>query len=269
MALSSQDRTAISDLINRHGHLTDAGELHRYSELFTPDITYDMEDFGLSPLHGIEAIAEAALTLGDANPIAHHVTNIVITEIDDHSAHVRSKGLGIKPDGTTGSVTYDDIATRRADGWKITQRKVTARRTAIGRQAPTVHDVLQRFRHAAITRSAAEMRRLYAADAIHEFPFTRPGLPSRLEGRDEIVNWIAAGWKTHALKYERYRTLALHTTGDPKTIIVEQEAIGTSPSTGDFTLPNIIVLTAHNNQITHLRDYVDIPAASAAMGHDL
>jgi hypothetical protein len=25
-------------------------------------------------------------------------------------------------------------------------------------------------------------------DAVHEFPFTRPGAPSRLEGRDEIVN---------------------------------------------------------------------------------
>jgi NTP pyrophosphatase (non-canonical NTP hydrolase) len=48
---------------------------------------------------------------------------------------------------------------------------------------------------------------LYAADAVHEFPFTRPGLPSRLEGRDEIVNFIAAGWQDYELKYERYRTV--------------------------------------------------------------
>jgi ketosteroid isomerase-like protein len=113
------------------------------------------------------------------------------------------------------------------------------------------------------------MRRVYAADAVHEFPFTRPGMPSRLEGRDEIVNWIAAGWKASALKYERYRTLAIHHTSDPDTIIVEQDALGTSAAAGEFALPNIVVLTARNGQIARLRDYVSIPAAAAAMGRDL
>ena len=63
-------------------------------------------------------------------------------------------------------------------------------------------------------------------------------------------------------------TLAIHDTKDPQTVIVEQEALGTSPSTGDFTLPNIVVLTAHHKQITHLRDYVNVLAAAAALGHD-
>jgi ketosteroid isomerase-like protein len=121
--------------------------------------------------------------------------------------------------------------------------------------------VLERFRQAAINQSADEMRQLYAADAVHEFPFTRPDLPSRLEGRDEIVNWIAGGWKAQALRYERYRTLAIHDTDDPNTIVVEQEAIGS-----DFVLPNIVVLTTRDGQITHLRDYVNILAAMEAVG---
>ncbi|GAA2142177.1 nuclear transport factor 2 family protein [Actinomadura napierensis] len=128
--------------------------------------------------------------------------------------------------------------------------------------------VLERYRRAAIDQSVAEMSRLYAADAVHEFPFTAPGLPSRLEGRDEIVNWIAAGWKDGPLKYERYRTLAVHDTADPATIIVEQEALGTSASTGGFALPNIVVLTVRDGQIVHLRDYVNIPAAMAAIGRE-
>ncbi len=33
MALSEQDRIDISDLINLHGHLTDAGELDQAGEL--------------------------------------------------------------------------------------------------------------------------------------------------------------------------------------------------------------------------------------------
>ena len=47
MALSEQDRTDINDLVSLHGHLTDAGELDQAGELFTPDVTYDLGDFGL------------------------------------------------------------------------------------------------------------------------------------------------------------------------------------------------------------------------------
>ncbi len=266
MALSEQDRIDITDLINLHGHRTDAVQLDQAGELFTPDVTYDLDDFGLGSLHGTAAMRAAALALGAANPVGHHVTNIVITRIDDRSARVQSKGIGIKADGTAGSVGYDDIVTRQPDGWKISYRKVTARRAALGEPETGARAVLQRLRQAAISQSADDMSRVYAVDAVHEFPFTRPGLPSRLDGRDEIVNWIAAGWQAYPLKYERYRTLAIHDTSDPETIIVEQEAVGTSASTGEFTLPNIVVLTVRNGQIARLRDYVNIQAAAAAMG---
>jgi ketosteroid isomerase-like protein len=265
-ARSEQDRIDIGDLINRHGHLMDAGELDRAGELFTADVTYDLSDFGLGSLHGPAAIREAALALGQANPAGHHVTNIVITRIDERSARVQSKGIGIKADGTAGSVTYDDIVTRQPGGWKISCRKVTARRAALGQPAASARAVLERLRQASISQSADDLSQVYAADAVHEFPFTRPGLPSRLRGRDEIVNWITAGWKAYPLKYERYRTLAIHDTSDPATIIVEQEALGASAATGEFALPNLVVLTARDGQIVRLRDYVSIPAAAAALG---
>jgi ketosteroid isomerase-like protein len=268
MALSEQDRIDINDLINLHGHLTDAGELDRAGELFTPDVTYDLHDFGLGSLHGPAAMREATLAVGEAHPVGHHVTNIVITPVDDRSARVRSKGIGIRADGTAGSVAYDDIVTRRPDGWKISYRRATARRAALGKQETGAREVLERLRQAAIRQSAEDLRRVYAVDAVHEFPFTRPGVPSRLDGRDEIVDWIAAGWEVNPLKYERYRTLAIHDTDDPETIIVEQEALGTSASTGEFALPNIVVLTVRNGQIVRLRDYVNILAAAAAMGRD-
>lgn len=277
MALAEQDRIEITDLINLHGHLTDAGDLDRAGELFTPDVTYDLGDFGLGSLHGTAALREAALALGDANPVGHHVTNIVITQIDEGSARVRSKGIGVNADGTAGSVVYDDIVTRRRDGWKIGYRKVTARRVALGGERAALagehvagpREVLELCRRAAVNQSVEELRQVYAPDAVHEFPFAFPGVPARLEGRDVIVNWIAAGWTTYPLRYERYRTLAIHETSAPETIIVEQEALGTSPSTGEFTLPNIIVLTARDGQIAHLRDYVNPVAAAAALGHDL
>jgi ketosteroid isomerase-like protein len=268
MALSAQDRIDINDLLNLHGHLTDAGKLDQAGDLFTPDVVYDVGDLGFDSLHGIAAIREAALALGAANPVGHHVTNIVITEVDDRSARVQSKGIGIRADGTAGSVVYDDIVTRQPGGWKISYRKVSARRAALGEQTVGAHEVLERLRQSAVDQSADDLSRLYAVDAVHEFPFTRPGVPSRLEGRDDIVSWITAGWRTNTLRYERYRTLAIHDTNDPNTIIVEQEAIGTSTSTGEFALPNIVVLTVHNGQVAHLRDYVNILAAAAAIGSD-
>lgn len=145
---------------------------------------------------------------------------------------------------------------------------MTVRRSAPGESDVGPREVLERVRNAAVSQSIEDMRRVYATDAVHEFPFTRPGLPFRLAGRDEIVNWIAAGWRGNGLKYAGYRTLAIHETGDPETIIVEQEAHGTSPSTGGFALPNIVVLTARHGQIVRLRDYVNIVAAEAAMGQD-
>ncbi len=107
---------------------------------------------------------------------------------------------------------------------------------------------------------------MYAPDAVHEFPFAHPGMRTRLAGRDEIVNWIAARWQDGPLRYARYRTLAIHDTGDPDTIVVEQEALGASAVTGEFALPNVMVITVRDGQIAHLRDYVNVLAAAAALG---
>ena len=52
MRLSADDRSAITELISLHGHLFDEGELDRLDELFTPDVVYDVRDFGLEPLRG-------------------------------------------------------------------------------------------------------------------------------------------------------------------------------------------------------------------------
>ncbi|TDD47032.1 nuclear transport factor 2 family protein [Nonomuraea terrae] len=131
MALTVEDRLAITDLINRHGHLTDSGDLGALDELFVPDVIYDVTDLGGQVLAGLTAVREAALALGEANPVAHHVTNIVIIEMADGRVHAQSKGLGVKSDGTTGSVTYQDTVVRSDDGWRISHRTVRARRVPL------------------------------------------------------------------------------------------------------------------------------------------
>lgn len=132
MALATQDRVAITELISMHGHLIDAGELDRLHELFTADVTYDVSDLGGRTIEGLAAFRDAALEMGARNPVGHHVTNIVITELADDHVRALSKGIGVMADGTCGSVTYEDTISRGDRGWRISHRRIIARRAPLG-----------------------------------------------------------------------------------------------------------------------------------------
>ncbi|WP_225730306.1 MULTISPECIES: nuclear transport factor 2 family protein [unclassified Nocardia] len=131
MALSVADRLDIAEVVALQGHLTDDGAFDRMDEVFAPEIVYDVRAFGLGELHGREALREAALALGDRNPVGHHVTNIVVREDADGTVRVRSKGIGINADGSCGSAVYDDIVIRTPDGWRISHRTIRRRETPL------------------------------------------------------------------------------------------------------------------------------------------
>ncbi|MEV5748728.1 nuclear transport factor 2 family protein [Actinoallomurus sp. NPDC052308] len=131
MAITVEDRFAVTELIAMHGHLCDSGELDRLGEVFTTDVTYDVPDFG-QKIVGVTALAEAGRALGERNPVGHHVTNVVLSEQADGHVHARSKGIGIYANGTSGSVTYEDTVVRVENGWRISHRTVLARRAPLG-----------------------------------------------------------------------------------------------------------------------------------------
>lgn len=136
MALTLEDRLAITELIALHGHLADEGELDRMAEVFTPDVEYDLTDFGQGTITGLTELVDSALALGEGNPVAHHVTNVVIEELAEGGARARSKGLGIRADGSCGSVTYEDTVVRVGTGWRISRRRVKARRVPLNGSTP-------------------------------------------------------------------------------------------------------------------------------------
>jgi hypothetical protein len=45
----------------------------------------------------------------------------------------RRKGIGIRADGTAGSLVYDDTVTKHDGAWRITARTITVRRQPLGR----------------------------------------------------------------------------------------------------------------------------------------
>ncbi|GAA3534521.1 hypothetical protein GCM10022222_17580 [Amycolatopsis ultiminotia] len=131
MALTTEDRFAIEDLINLHGHIVDRGDLDGLSALFAEDVVYDVGPMGGTALVGLAAVRAAALALGEGNPTAHHVTNIVLTEAPNGAVHALSKGFGIQMDGSVRSVTYEDTVQRGAEGWQITHRVIRPRRVPL------------------------------------------------------------------------------------------------------------------------------------------
>ena len=62
------------------------------------------------------------------HPLAHHVTNIVITEDADGAVRVLSKAIGVGRKGRVGSATYHDVVVHTPGGWRLTQRTAVLRR---------------------------------------------------------------------------------------------------------------------------------------------
>ncbi|RMI42966.1 hypothetical protein EBO15_17945 [Actinomadura harenae] len=126
---------------------------------------------------------------------------------------------------------------------------------------------MARYQQASIDKELDVMVDLYAEDAVHEFPFSRPDIPSELRGREAIRAFLEANWKDGPLRYDAYRDVVVRDTTDPGVIVVERVAVGFSNATGrDFALPNIVVMTVREGRIVHFRDYVNILAASEALG---
>jgi hypothetical protein len=90
------DRIRIHELINLHGHLFDEGELARLGELLTDD-------------------------------------NVVVVKIDSDRAWLRSKGLAVMSNGSTGSVVHDDELRLTGQGWRIAIRRVLPRKAPLQR----------------------------------------------------------------------------------------------------------------------------------------
>lgn len=124
-----------------HGHIFDGGHLDRLDEIFTPEVTYDLSAVGVGTFEGIEAIRSAALNLGAGNPMAHHVTNVVITSEEDDVVTAQSKGLMIMANGTLGSVTHLDTLRLHNGGWRISHRVISPQRTPLnGAHAANTND---------------------------------------------------------------------------------------------------------------------------------
>ncbi|MDQ0774212.1 3-phenylpropionate/cinnamic acid dioxygenase small subunit [Streptomyces aurantiacus] len=126
--LNAEDRQGICDTLALQGHIFDGGHINRFEEVFTADVVYDMSDMGMGAFEGIETVRAGYVRLGVHNPLAHHLTNVVITDEEDDRASAQSKVLVLTADRKVDSVTQLDTLRRDSSGWRISHRVIKAQR---------------------------------------------------------------------------------------------------------------------------------------------
>jgi hypothetical protein len=125
--LTADDRLAIAHTLSLNGHLADSGDLDRFAEIFTADVVYELGAAGVGTAEGLEAVRGAAqgMAQAGAGPLAHHVSNIVITGEADGVATVESKILLLMRTGALESAVQHDTLRREDGTWRISHRVIT------------------------------------------------------------------------------------------------------------------------------------------------
>jgi SnoaL-like domain len=125
------DLVLIHQLLGEYGHAIDSADWDRFAALFVPDAVLDYT--AVRAPRVCTGIGEILDYFRDANhPAAHHVTNIVVLEIDG-AVHVHSKFLA--PFTRTTHTPYrwyggdySDTVVRTAEGtWQFSRKVCTPR----------------------------------------------------------------------------------------------------------------------------------------------
>ncbi|MEV4456393.1 nuclear transport factor 2 family protein [Microbispora sp. NPDC049633] len=131
----------------------------------------------------------------------------------------------------------------------------------------TPREVLVRYHRAMVDRSADDLAGLYAADAVHVFPFRVPRFPARLEGREEIRALYRGTWGASPVRLAEIRDVVVHEAADPEVVTGEWEGIGSvEPDGRPFRATGLLTLRVRNGEIVETRDYMDVFGTYHAMG---
>jgi ketosteroid isomerase-like protein len=108
---------------------------------------------------------------------------------------------------------------------------------------------------------------LYAGDGVHEMPFAPPGVPRRIEGKENIRAFLGRAAGSAPMTFKEFRNVRIHDTTDPETIICEYDLHGVVTKTGEpFVFGYILLVTVRDGEIALVRDYMDTLAMTDALG---
>jgi uncharacterized protein len=120
----------------------------------------------------------------------------------------------------------------------------------------TSRDVVEQVLRASREMDTETFVNLIAPDGYIEWPYRPAGIPGRVEGREQISEFLA---ETKGLvRFDEYRDTVIHETTDPEVVIVEYDAHGTVLPTGAPLHQTIIaVLRIKEGLVVSYRDYLN------------
>jgi uncharacterized protein len=124
----------------------------------------------------------------------------------------------------------------------------------MGDPKPTVLDMLTRALGHRVDPSAKSFIDLMSDDFVMEFPYARPGMPTKVEGKAAVL--------THLVKVgagvtvDSTSNLVVHETMDPEVVILEFDGHGRALKTGEaYEQRYISVIRARGGRMIHFKDY--------------
>ena len=111
---------------------------------------------------------------------------------------------------------------------------------------------------------------LFAPDGYVEWPYRPEGVPGRVEGREQLREFLTAQAKG-LVRFDEYRNTVIHETLDPEVVIVEYDVHGIVIPTGAPLHQTIIaVIRIRNGLVVSYRDYLNplvLAEALASVGN--
>ncbi|MFE3190458.1 nuclear transport factor 2 family protein [Nocardia sp. NPDC059240] len=124
----------------------------------------------------------------------------------------------------------------------------------------TPRDVVLRLFEGLPSRDADRFAALMAPDAVFEIPFLIPGQPDRLEGREQIRDYLAARWSGGVMAGVVVHSIrpTVHETTEPGLFITECDIDITRPDQPRaWVRSSVNVIRVEDGLVTLFRDYMD------------
>ena len=119
---------------------------------------------------------------------------------------------------------------------------------------PTVSDILIGALGDRVDPAAKSFVEMMSDDFVMEFPYARPGMPTRVEGRAAVLAHLVKVGGDVSVDFAS--NLVVHETADPEVVILEFEGHGRSVRTGEaYEQRYISVIRARGGKIVHFKDY--------------
>jgi ketosteroid isomerase-like protein len=105
-----------------------------------------------------------------------------------------------------------------------------------------------------IDKSAETFIDMMAEDFVMEFPFARPGMQTRIEGKAAVLAYLMTVMQ--GVSVDSVSHVVAHDTADPDVVIVEFEGHGRALETGEaYDQRYISVIRTRDGRIAHYKDY--------------